>query len=92
MTVIWTEGAAHDLAGIVDYIRQDNPEAGRRVAKTIFEEVLSLVSMPYRGRKRLTDNSRELVFAPWPYVAVYEVIEDKVFIKAIRHTSRNLAR
>ena len=37
MNVIWTEGAADDLAGIVDYIRRDNQEVGRRVAKTIFE-------------------------------------------------------
>jgi plasmid stabilization system protein ParE len=89
---MWTEGAADDLAGIVDYIRRDNPDAGRRVARIIFEEIMSLTTMPYRGRKRLTDNSRELVLAPWPYVAVYEVIEDKVYVKAIRHTSRNLSR
>lgn len=92
MNVVWTEGAADDLVAIVEYIRRDSSEAGRRVARTIFEEVMSLVTMPYRGRKRQTDSSRELVFAPWPYVAVYEVIEDKVYIKAIRHTSRNLAR
>ena len=41
------------------------------------------------GRKRATDNSREFVFAPWPYVAVYEVIEGKVYIKGVRHTARD---
>ena len=92
MNVIWTEGAADDLVAIVEYIRQDSTDAGRRVAKTIVDEVASLAAMPYRGRKRQTDSSRELVFAPWPYVVVYEVIEGKVYIKAIRHTSRNLSR
>jgi plasmid stabilization system protein ParE len=59
------------------------------VAKSIFDAVMSLGSMPYRGRKRSTDSSRELIFAPWPYVAVYEVIDDKVYVKGVRHTSRD---
>ena len=44
---------------------------------------------PYMGQKRAADSSRELVFAPWPYVAVYEVIEGKVYIKGVRHTARD---
>ncbi len=92
MTVVWTVGAADDLANIVEYIAQDDAEAARRTAKKIFDDVMSLTSMPHRGRKRLTDTSRELVFTSWPYIAAYEVIGDKVFIKAIHHTSRNLPR
>ena len=42
MKVRWTANAANDLAGIVDYIRKDNPEAARRVAKTIFDGVSEL--------------------------------------------------
>jgi len=48
---------------------------------------MSLRNMPNRGRARERDTARELVFAPWPYVALYEVVGDKVFIKAICHTS-----
>lgn len=58
------------------YIGEDNQEAARRVAKVIYDQILSLASMPYRGRQRSTDNAQELVFAPWPYVAVYAIIED----------------
>ena len=36
MRVRWTANAANDLASIVSYIRKDNPDAARRVAKTIF--------------------------------------------------------
>lgn len=89
MRVIWTEGAAQDLTDIVNYIADDDPKAARRVAKFVFDTLMSLGSIPYRGRKRSADNSRELVFAPWPYIAVYEVIDDKVFIKGIRHTARD---
>jgi plasmid stabilization system protein ParE len=89
MIVVWTEGAAQDLAEIVDYIADDSPEAARRVAKHIFEALSHLSATPFMGRKRTADRSRELVFAPWPYVAVYEVIGTKVYIKGIRHTARD---
>ena len=92
MKVIWTEGAAQDLTGIVEYIAADSPEAARRVAKHIFDSLTRLGQSPYIGRKRFADSSRELVFAPWPYVAVYQVSEKKVYIKGIRHTARNWTR
>jgi plasmid stabilization system protein ParE len=41
MRVRWTANAANDLAGIVNYIRKDNPDAARRVAKTIFSACLN---------------------------------------------------
>jgi len=50
---------------------------------------MRLGDMPYRGRRRAADASREIVFAPWPYVAVYEIIDDTVFIEGIRHTARD---
>jgi plasmid stabilization system protein ParE len=89
MKVVWTEGAAQDLTEIVDYIADDSPEAARRVAKHIFDALMKLQSTPYIGRKRTADSSRELVFAPWPYVAVDEVIGDAIYIKGVRHTARN---
>jgi addiction module RelE/StbE family toxin len=88
MRVIWTYQAAEDLESIVNYIKQDNPEAARRVAKEIFDTVMTLPLFPYRGRKREEDAGREVVFAPWPYIAVYEVVGNDLYIKAIRHTSR----
>lgn len=88
MRVIWTESASDDLTAIVDFISTDDPAAGRRVAKEIFDRIMSLVDAPYRGRKRSTDESREIVFAPWPYVAIYSVIEDKIFVLHVRHTAR----
>jgi toxin ParE1/3/4 len=91
MRVIWTTGAADDLASIVEYIASDSPDAGHRVAKVIFDTIQKLPSLPFRGRKRDEDGGREIIFAPWPYVAVYEVVGDKLYVKAIRHTSRDSA-
>jgi len=87
--VRWTANAANDLASIVNYIRKDNPEAARRVAKTIFDVVSELRTFPSRGRIGIVENTRELVFAPWPYIAVYEILEDQVQVLRIRHASRD---
>ena len=40
--VRWTAKAADDLADIVNYINQDNPDVARRVAQTIFNRVSEL--------------------------------------------------
>lgn len=88
-SVRWTEAAANDLAEIVRYIRKDNPEAALRVAQRIFEGVAALRKFPLRGRLGLAENTRELVFPPWPYIAVYEVVEHDVRVLRIRHAARN---
>jgi toxin ParE1/3/4 len=89
MRVRWTMPAAEDLTRIVEYIRTDNPEAARRVAQTIFEGVAGLGRFPGRGRPGHVEDTRELVFPPWPYIAVYEIAVDEVRILRVRHTSQN---
>ena len=91
MRVIWTQEAADDLESIVNHIKQDSHDAARRVAKEIFDTIADLRFLPFRGRKREEDISREIVFAPWPYVAVYEVVGTDLYVKAIRHTARDWA-
>lgn len=89
MTVRWTEAAAEDLASIVRYISRDNPESARRVAQTIFDGVEALRTFPGRGRVGLAENTREILFQPWPYIAVYEVLADQVRVLRIRHAAQN---
>ena len=89
MRVRWTTKAADDLAGIVEYIRKDNPAAARRVAQTIFQAIAGLRKFPNRGRIGLAENTRELVFSPWPYIAVYEIIGDQVQVLRIRHAAQD---
>ena len=72
MRVRWTATAADDLAHIVDYIRKDNPAAARRVAQTIYQGIAGLRKSPNIGRIGLAENTRELIFSAWPYIAVYK--------------------
>jgi toxin ParE1/3/4 len=89
MRIRWTPHAADDLTRIVERIQEDNPDAARRVARTVYNGVASLRTFPSRGRLGQIENTRELVFAPLPYIAVYEIIENQVQVLRIRHTSQD---
>jgi toxin ParE1/3/4 len=87
--VRWTTPAAADFARIVEHIHKDNPSAAHRVAQTIYKRVAALRMFPHRGRIGLAPDTRELVFAPLPYVVVYEIIDEDVQVLRIRHTSQD---
>ena len=89
MLVNWTSPAVHDLEAIADYIRQDSPNAARRVVERLFESIESLSTLPNRGRLGRISDTRELVLVPLPYIAVYKVLPDEVRVLRIRHASRN---
>jgi toxin ParE1/3/4 len=89
MRVRWTADAANDLAGIIEFIREDNPEAARRVARTVFEGVAALRTFPHRGRQGLVPETRELVVGRWPYIIVYQVLDDQVLVLRVRHAAQN---
>lgn len=84
MRVRWTTDAADDLERICDYIAETNPDSARRIARTIVDGVASLYTFPNRGRPGRVDGTRELVFAPLPFVAVNEV-HDEVRILRLLH-------
>jgi toxin ParE1/3/4 len=88
MRVLWPTNA-NDLAHIIERIREDNPAAAQRVAQTIYNAVAALKTSPYRGRIGLANDTRELLFAPWPYIAVYEILQNQVHVLRVRHASRD---
>ncbi len=80
---------ADDLAQIVERIRPNNQDAALHVARTIYNGIASLRDFPNRGRKGLAENTRELLFPPWPYIVVYEISGDQIQVLRIRHASQN---
>ena len=82
--------AAEDLEHICEWIERDNPEAGRRVARTIYDECGRLKDFPNLGRASLRmAGRRELTFAPLPYIVVYQVKPDAIEISRIFHGAQN---
>jgi len=77
------------LTRIAERIRKDNPSAALNVARIIYKRGSDLRIFPNRGRIGLAENTRELMFPPWPYIVVYEIIEDRVNVLRVRHASRD---
>jgi toxin ParE1/3/4 len=85
----WSLEAADDLQHIVNRIRRDNPKAARQVAEIIYSRCASLENFPDRGRIGRIAGTRELVFAPLPYIVVYRVKPSAVEIVRIYHAAQN---
>jgi toxin ParE1/3/4 len=90
MEVRWSLLAAKDLERICERIERDNPEAARKIAKTIYHGCGKLGDFPSMGRaSRRMSGRRELPFAPLPYLVVYQVKRDAVEISRIFHGAQD---
>ncbi len=86
MRVDWSPSAVADLKTIAEWIEQDRDlETANRIARTIYDAVQSLRTMPYRGRYGRLENTRELVVARVPYIVVYQVLEERLVILNVLH-------
>jgi addiction module RelE/StbE family toxin len=82
----WSAAAVADLQAITDWIEQDRGiETANRIARSIYEAVQSLRSMPYRGRYGRIENTRELVIPRLPYLVVYEIFEERLVVLNVLH-------
>ena len=89
MRIEWSAHAVADLEAISAYIEQDRSlETANRVARTIYDAVQSLRTLPHRGRAGRIENTRGLVLPRLPYLVVYRVYEDRVLILNIVHGAR----
>jgi toxin ParE1/3/4 len=88
MRVRWTTDAADDLERICDYVADTNPEAARRIARSIVEEIVSLRAFPNRGRVGRVEGTGEFVFTPLPFVVVYEVTDEMHVLRILHGAQR----
>jgi addiction module RelE/StbE family toxin len=89
MPVRWARPAAGDLERIARRIRRDNPAAARQVARLLYDRCMGLELFPERGRPGRITGTRELVFAPFPYIAVYRITGEVVEILRIYHSAQD---
>jgi toxin ParE1/3/4 len=85
MQLRWSPAAAEDFLRIIESIRQENPAAAQRIAKTIYDSAGSLKSFPNKGRAGRVEGTRELPLSPLPFVVVYRVLKDSVEIANVVH-------
>lgn len=86
MRIRWTQPAAHDLTQICEYTEErDGPAAARRLALRIHDAIGQLATFPHSGRPGRKPDTRELVFAGLPFLAVYRVRGNAIEIGRILH-------
>ena len=85
MELRWTEDAASDLEHITDYLLQNTPQRAPELVRSIYAAASELLIFPRRGRKGRKELTRELVLSPLPYVVVYRIADDIVYIVRILH-------
>lgn len=87
MAVKWSRRAISSLAGITEYIEQDNPTRAKTFVQEIRQKSTLLEQFPNIGRAGRVIGTRELV-AHKNYILVYRVRGDEVQILEVMHTSR----
>jgi toxin ParE1/3/4 len=85
MQLRWTREAAADLERIADYLFQHVPERAPELVRTVYDAPAALLEFPHRGRAGKKMGTRELVLSALPYLIVYTVRGDIVFIVRILH-------
>ncbi len=89
MQIRWSPEAESDLAGIAAYIGAENERASRRVVQAILKATRALTHFPYIGRPGRVAGTRELVFSPLPYLAVYRMKGASVEIVRLFHGAQD---
>ena len=89
MRIRWTPAAAADLEQIGDYLKDRHPQHRQPTVRKLYEAIRSLKEWPHGGRLGREDGTRELLFPPLPYIAVYRVKEQSIEVLRIYHAAQD---
>ncbi len=85
MRIRWTPAAAADLQNLSDYLKDHHPHYRQPTVRKVYAAVQSLKEWPHRGRAGREEGTRELLFPPLPYIAVYRVKGQSIEVLRIYH-------
>ena len=87
MKLRWLTGATQSLRLLHVRIAADNPQAARRIAKSVRLATKRLAVFPHSGRPGKVAGTRELVLPQWSHIVAYRVVRDEVQILRLFHQS-----
>jgi len=85
MRLRWTEAAADDLEHIAGYLLTHAPSRAQDLVRAVYDAPSGLLTFPNRGRQGKKEGTRELVLSPLPYIVVYKILGDTIFVVRILH-------
>jgi len=80
-----TEPAIRDLDSIEEYIADESPRAAAKTVLRVLEAIQGLRQFPNLGRQGRVSGTRELVVSRTPYIAVYTVRDDALWVLRVLH-------
>jgi addiction module RelE/StbE family toxin len=86
MIIKWSPLSTERLTDIVNHISEDNPNAARKLASSIFSSLEKLTKFPKSGRivpELGIPKYREILVSN--YRIIYSIVEDMIYILTIRH-------
>jgi toxin ParE1/3/4 len=88
MQLRWTQEAAADLERIADYLFEHTPDHAARLVRAPHDAPTTLLTFPNRGRLGKKEGTRQLVMSPLPYIVVYTVRGDALYVVRILHRAQ----
>ena len=89
MRIRWTPPAAADLQSISNYLKVRQPEYRQPTMRKLYAKIRASKDAPNVGRPGAVEGTRELLFSPMPYVAVYLAYGQTLEIWRIYHAAQN---
>ena len=86
--ILWSKKALLDIEESLEWYGEINDTLPKRFYNEVLKNVLLLIKNPYLFQIKF-DSFRELPLKKFPYVIVYEIIDNKVIIIAVFHNSKN---
>lgn len=90
--IIWLRTAKQNLAEELIFIRKEDPNVAKRIARLVKDSVDNLESFPEMGRMGRIKGTRELVFSKIPYIIPYRIKDGNIEILRFFHASRKLPK
>lgn len=91
MSVVWRKRAERAYFAQLAYVRSRDQRAAERLQKIVEYRIDLLARHPEMGRPSKRKTIRELVISDTPYVAVYQVLGDRITMLQFFHGSQNRA-
>ena len=88
MRLVYSPCFLRDLDGIAAHLATKSPQGKRRVLAAIKGTVEGLEHFPGLGRQISDSGHRRLRAGRYPYVILYRVGGDEVFLLHVRHSAR----
>ena len=91
--IVWSQTAAEDLKGIVQYIASDDSDAAAKLAGRIIQRIETASELPFSNRtvpERGQESIREAILKP--YRIIYHVDAERSAIQILRiwHAARGI--